>query len=65
MESATDGKKTDNLLMAKPVSEWLNLPLPSLYDYARRGLVPCVRIGKNLRFRRSDIEKFIEDGGKK
>jgi excisionase family DNA binding protein len=52
------------LIDGKPVAEALNLKLTALYDYARRGLIPCVRIGRHVRFRPEDIAEFIANGGK-
>jgi excisionase family DNA binding protein len=60
-----DGTKPEKLTTADWVSDKLDIPVPSIYDYARRGVLPCVRVGKLVRFRPSDIENFIATGGKK
>ena len=60
-----DGKQHEKLTTAEWVAEKLDIPLPSIYDYARRGVLPCVRVGKLVRFRPSDIETFISNGGQK
>lgn len=60
-----DSKQSENLVTADWVVTKLGIPVPSIYDYARRGVLPCVRVGRLVRFRPSDIEKFIDSGGKK
>ncbi len=52
-----------HLLSGRDVAEILDLPPSSVYDYARRRLLPCVKIGRNVRFRPEDVRAFIESGG--
>lgn len=51
------------LLKANEVARRLNLDVQRVYDYARRGLIPSVRIGRILRFPPEKITEFIENGG--
>jgi len=44
------------LITARQVSALLNIPLPTVYRYAQRGVLPAVRIGGNWRFRKDVIE---------
>lgn len=49
-------------------AEWVQyrLDLPSVfrvYDLARRGVIPCVRIGKSVKFDPVTIEEWIRAGG--
>jgi excisionase family DNA binding protein len=60
-----DSKQHEKLTTAEWVSDKLDIPVPSIYDYARRGVLPCIRVGKLVRFRPSDIESFIATGGKR
>jgi excisionase family DNA binding protein len=58
--------KNDNperLLTINEVAEWLGVSKAWLYDHTTRKqpCVPCVRLGEMTRFRRADIEKFIEE----
>jgi excisionase family DNA binding protein len=32
-----------------------------VYDAARSGELPCVRIGKHVRFLRSDLQRFVAE----
>lgn len=43
------------LLNAVELSKVLNLPKSCVYERARRGDFPSVRVGKHLRFRRSEV----------
>lgn len=38
------------------VSALLGIPKSTVYDLARRGELPCARLGKTLRFVRDEIE---------
>ena len=39
----------------------LSVRVSWIYDAARRGHVPCVRIGRHVRFLRSDLERWVAD----
>lgn len=43
------------LLDAGELAQALNLPKSCVYERARRGDFPSVRVGKHLRFRRSEV----------
>lgn len=53
--------KIESLLNAKQVSEILNVSKPQVFLMMRRGDFPVVRMGKLVRVRRSDLEKFIQN----
>ena len=59
----TADQRTSKLLRGEAVAELLNLPITTIYEHARTGLLPCVRIGRAVRFRQSDLEAFISNGG--
>lgn len=48
------------LLTVDDVARWLNVSKGWVYGRARRGELPSGLVGKHLRFRRSDVEAFIE-----
>ena len=58
-----DPKVGNKLLKGEVVAEMLSLPVTTVYEHARTGLIPCVRIGRAVRFRKQDLEAFIEGGG--
>lgn len=46
----------------KEVAELLSLSTMTVWRMARDGRIPCVRIGKVIRFNKEDID-YIMDGG--
>jgi excisionase family DNA binding protein len=48
-----------DVLTAKEVSELLHLPKSTVYDLARRGLLPAHRIGRAWRFVRQELEAWL------
>jgi excisionase family DNA binding protein len=51
------------LLTADMVSTELQVPLSRVYELARLGLLPHVRIGKQVRFDPDRLKAWIESGG--
>jgi excisionase family DNA binding protein len=47
------------LLTVREVAKILNIPPSSLWYKARKGTVPCMRVGKSWRFSPTAIEQFI------
>ena len=50
----------DELLTTDEVAELLNIPRSTVSDYARRGVLPSVKLGRHRRFVRSDVDDAIE-----
>lgn len=46
----------DDVMTVADVSALLGIPKSTVYDLARRGELPCARLGKTLRFVRDEIE---------
>lgn len=46
----------DDVMTATEVATMLGLPRSTVYELARRGELPCARLGRTLRFVREDIE---------
>jgi excisionase family DNA binding protein len=46
-------------LTAREVAEFVKLPRSTVYDLARRGLIPGHRIGRAWRFVRQEIEEWL------
>jgi len=53
-------KETSGLLRANEVAKKLSLALPTIYAFAHRGLLPCVKLGRAVRFRTESIERFLD-----
>lgn len=58
-ETTTD----DQLLTPQEAAEKLRVSTDWLYRAARREEFPCVRMGRLVRFRRSDVLDRIQQGG--
>ena len=50
----------EELLSPKELSSLLKVSKPWPYIMVKRGLLPCYKMGKVVRFRWSDIENFLE-----
>ena len=53
----------DRLLTINEVAEWLGVSKAWVYDHVtrKRPSLPCVRFGELTRFRREEIERFIQE----
>lgn len=51
----------DRLLTADDVAALLRLPVSTIYDLARTGRLPHLRIGRALRFSRYDLEAHLAE----
>lgn len=57
---------TTELLMTKAdLVEKLRISLPTINRLIRSGRLPSVNIGRSVRFRREDVEQFIDGLNKK
>jgi excisionase family DNA binding protein len=50
----------DRLLTAPEVAELLAVPERWVREHGRSGLIPCVRIGRYVRFRRESVDEWVE-----
>jgi excisionase family DNA binding protein len=52
-----------DLLTPEEATKYLKLPsVRALYQYVRRGLVKALRIGRQLRFRRAELDRVLAGG---
>ena len=61
-------KKLDRLLTIQEISQLLNLPKSAIYGLTHQRKIPHMKIARKLRFRESDIIRWLEtlevnDGG--
>lgn len=49
------------LLTAAMAAELLSVRTSWIYEAVRQGRLPCVRIGKHVRFLRSDLERWVAE----
>ena len=66
-ESRTEGDTLDHfgtlgerLLTAREVAGYLNISKITIYDWAQKGKIPAFRLGHHWRFRRSEIEEWLD-----
>ncbi|MCO6456403.1 MAG: helix-turn-helix domain-containing protein [Pirellulaceae bacterium] len=52
---------TDQIMTLREVSEYLKIAEKTLYGYVQKGIVPGIKIGSAWRFRKSDIDHWLED----
>lgn len=52
--------RLDELLTSEEVAELLHIPRSTVSEYARRGVLPSIKLGRHRRFVRSDIAAAIE-----
>ena len=51
----------DRLLTANELADFLDVPIKTLYAWRHRGEGPIgFRVGRHIRYRRSDIQRWIE-----
>ena len=54
-------KRLDELLSPQDLADYLDVPLNTIYRWRHRGGGPTAfRVGKHLRYRRNDVEQWIE-----
>jgi len=51
--------KLDELFDAKQVAEAFGVRRATIYQWARRGLLPCVKVSGVVRFRASELERVL------
>ena len=56
-----NGLLREPLLDPETAAHLLGIPRSSIYEYARRGELPYVKIGRHLKFVRSDLERAIDE----
>ncbi|UCE02545.1 MAG: helix-turn-helix domain-containing protein [Candidatus Latescibacterota bacterium] len=47
------------LLTVSEVAQFLGVHAKTVYVWARRGLLPCIRLGRSIRFVPDDILRWI------
>jgi excisionase family DNA binding protein len=63
MLPSTVASQPERLLTINEVAAWLGVSKAWVYDHATRKkpFLPCVRFGELTRFRRTEIERFIQE----
>lgn len=53
--------KPPEFMTIEEVSEYLRVPISSLYKLAQQGKIPASKVGRHWRFRREFIDRWIND----
>ena len=54
------------LMTAEDISGTLVVPLATVYQWRSRGLgPPAIKVGKHLRYRRRDLERWLDEQAKR
>lgn len=59
-DHAAAGQSPDRLLTVDEVSDYLGLSKDFVYDQVRSGTLRCAKMARQLRFRRADIDDFVD-----
>ncbi len=51
-------------LTAEQVADAFSISTARVYELARERVIPCVRLGRTVRFDAHQIEEFVGNGGK-
>ena len=57
------GNGSDEFLTVEELAERLKIAPGTIYNWVSRGEIPYVKIGRAVRFRRADIDAWIEGQG--
>jgi len=49
------------VLTIDEASNYLRIPLSSLYKLAQEGKIPCQKVGRHWRFRKETIDHWLDD----
>lgn len=50
----------EKLLTAKQVSELLEVKISTVYDWVYRDLIPYVKLGRLIRFKKNEIFRWVD-----
>jgi excisionase family DNA binding protein len=56
---------SDDILNIKEVSDYLKIPVSTVYKLAQDGKVPAVKVGKHWRFLKKDLELLFVQNQKR
>jgi len=51
----------DEILTLQELSAYLKIAEKTLYGFAQRGILPGIKIGSAWRFRRADVDAWLEN----
>jgi len=54
------GGKLGEVFSMKELSDYLNIPISTLYKLVREGKIPSQKIGRQWRFRKETIDRWLD-----
>ncbi len=57
------GKRGEKILDVQELAKFLKVNPAAVYQGVKRGTIPHFKVGQQIRFRFSEIEKWMEAGG--
>lgn len=54
-----ENQDTDRLMTVDEASSYLNMPKSGIYQLTMRRLIKFAKLGRRLRFKRSDLDDYI------
>jgi excisionase family DNA binding protein len=51
----------DEIMTLQEIADYLKIAEKTLYGYAQKGLIPAIKIGSAWRFRKANIEAWLDD----
>jgi len=58
---AIEERMAKDILTVREVAEYLQVTERTLYRLAQEGKIPAFKVGNSWRFRRGDLDRWIED----
>jgi PTS system nitrogen regulatory IIA component len=52
---------TEELMSVRELSEYLRVNVSTLYIWSHRGKIPAMKVGNLWRYRRSEIDAWLEE----
>jgi excisionase family DNA binding protein len=60
MKSLTAPAELSNILTRQDTAKILNISLPTLHDYTKRGLIKAHRLGSKVRYKRDEVHAALQ-----
>ena len=60
-DNEKEGLLSEPLLKPKDAAELLSVRPSWVYEAVRTGRLPCIKVGRHLRFVRSDLERWVAE----
>ena len=53
-------KEPDSIMTIEEVAKYLKIPKSTVYILAQEGKIPCQKVGRQWRFRKDTIDKWLD-----